>query len=447
MFSLIELYFFLKLWCGDKQCSMKRRLAKLALASGVAVSPGLACAQQVGAGSSIVVDPQLARSDVAGGRIEPAFQPRAIPIGPLFAQAGVSVVGGYESNVFNRPDARADAALNLAPRLLLQADLPRHELSFAATGSFRRFARLESENSEEFDLRGKGQFDLAEQQAISGSIEYAREIEPRSSAGSFANAAEPVSFRRFAAQIEARLALGRLRLVPQLDYRRTDYSPLELEGGGEASQSFRDTRTLQGKIAIEYDFTGLLSGFVAGTATDVDSTKAPAAQQRDSRGYSALAGLRGDISPVIFGEVGVGYQSRSYRLPRYRDFAGITFSADLQWYVTPLLTLRAQAQQVFENSGRPEVAGILSDKVTISAYYDPLRNLRLSASGSFVYNKYREVDTRAYRKSARLQAQYLINRGLSIGSYLSFLRQDVRGQAIVNEFTSFGAGVGMTLAL
>lgn len=426
---------------------MKKRLVRLALASGTVVSPGPAFAQSIGAGSSIVIDPQLERDDVAGARMEPAFQPRQIRIGPVFAQAGISVVGGYDSNVFNQPQSRSDAALTFAPTLSLKADLPRHELSFVALGSVRRLARQQSENSEEFGLKGKAQFDLTERQAILASIDYSHEVEPRSSVGSVANAAEPVSFRRFASEIGARLQLGALRLVPQLGYRRADYAPVELADGGAVSQSFRDTRTIQGDLAIEYDFTGLGSGFASASVSDVESTEAPAEQRRDSRSYSVMVGVRGDLSPVLFGEIGAGYQARHYKLPRYRDFEGATFRADVQWYVTPLMTLRLQAGRTFQNSGNPIVAGILSDKVTISAYYDPLRNLRISLSGSCDHNKYREVSTRAERTSARVQAQYLVNRTLSVGAYASFLHQDVRGEPIVNEFTSFGAGVGMTLAL
>jgi hypothetical protein len=425
---------------------MKGRLAKLVLASGAVASPGIAWAQ-AGAGSPIVIDPWLDRGDVAGARTEPAFQPRAIHIGPLFALPSVSVLGGYESNVFNRAEARPDAVLRIVPRLTLQADLPRHDLSFAAVGSFRRFARQQSENSEAFSLRSKGRIDLAEGQSIEGAVEYAHEIEPRSSAGSAVDAAEPVSFRRFAAELGARLQRGDWHLVPGASFARTDYSPLERMGGGETTQDFRDARTAQGRLAIEYDFTGLVSGFAEGRLTDVDSTLAPSSQRRDSRGYSVMAGLRGTVTPVIFAEVGLGYESRDYELPRYRDFGGITFRADVQWYVTPLVTLRLEAGQRFENSGNPEVAGILSDKVTISGYYDPLRNLRFGVSAGFDYNRYRELGTRAYRKSVGIQAQYLLNRALSIGAHASFLRQDVRGPAIVNEFTSFGAGVGMTLAL
>ncbi|HKT85071.1 MAG TPA: outer membrane beta-barrel protein [Novosphingobium sp.] len=407
----------------------------------------MAFAQAIGASSSIVIDPELARNDVAGARIDPAFQRDPIRVGPLFAQAGFSVVGGYESNVFNRPQAESDAVVSLAPRLTLQADLPRHDLSFAAVGRLRRFARQQSENSEEFGLNGKGQLDLAEQQAMLASIDYSHEIEPRSSVGSVADAAEPASFRRFASEFGARLQFGALRLVPQVGFRRADYVPLELAQGGAVNQSFRNTRTFHGELSIEYDFTGFVSGFASGSVSDVDSPDAPAERRRDSRSYSVSVGLRGDLSPLIFGEIGVGYQARHYKLPRYRDFEGATFRADVQWYLTPLVTLRLQAARAFENSGNPLVAGILSDKATISAYYDPLRNLRISLSGSCDVNKYREVSTRAFRASVRLQAQYLVNRSLSIGAYTSFLRQNVRGQPIVNEFTSFGAGIGMTLAL
>ncbi len=426
---------------------MSRGLAKLVLVAGAAVSPALAFGQQVGVGSSIVIDPQLDRDDVAGARIEPAFQPRPIHVGPLFGRASVSVVGGYDSNVFNSPDARSDAALSVVPRLSFETDLPRHELSLAAVGSIRRFARQKSENSEEFDLRAKGQFDVTDRQALTASVNFAHQIEPRSSAGSIANAAKPVGFSRLAAELGARFQFGRLRVAPQATYRQTDYSSVALTDGGEASQAFRDTRAVQGKLAIEYDFTGLVSGFVSGAANDVKSTSAPAAERRDSRSYSVVVGVKGEISPLLFGEVGVGYQSRNYSLPRYRDFGGVTVHADLQWYVTPLLTLRLQGGQTFENSGNSEVAGILSHKATLSAYYDPLRNLRVGLSGTFDYNRYRDIDTRAQRMSGRIQAQYLVNRTLSLGAYASFLRQDVRGRPIVNEFTSFGAGVGMTLAL
>src|SRR3546814_17650777 len=76
---------------------------------------------------------------------------------------------------------------------------------------------------------------------------------------------------------------------------------------------------------------------LSGSVSDVASSDAPVEQRRDSRSYSVPVGARGDLTSVIFGEIGVGYQARHYKSARYRDFEGATFSADVRLYVTRLM--------------------------------------------------------------------------------------------------------------
>lgn len=409
------------------------------------MAPTLAFAQSVGAGTSIVIDPRFDRDDVAGTRIEPAYKPRPILVGPVFAQPGISIVGGYDGNVFNRPDAQAAALVTVMPSLALRTNFPRNEVRLSASGALRRFSRYQTENSEEYALNANGRLDIGARQAIMISVSFDHLIEPRSSAGSVPDAAEPVSYDRFLANVGPSLNIGHFRLAPSIQYERVGYDAVALAGGGRADQSFRDTRAMRGGVRIDYDFSGLVSAFTEGAYEDIDSTSAPASLQRGSHNYTAMAGLRGQLSPVISGEVGAGYQSRDYTLPAYRDFQGVTFRADLQWYVTPLMTLRVQANRSFRNSGDRQVGGILTDAFTLSAYYDPLRNLRFSLTAGIEHGDFGDVDTRTWRKSARLQAQYRVNRSLSIGGYARVLRQDVSGVPLVNAFTSFSAGIGITV--
>lgn len=433
------------IFCEGEEYGMKGRFARIALSSGAVMAPTLAWAQAIGAGTSIVIEPQLDRDDVAGSRVEPAYQPRPIPVGPVFAQPSLSVVGEYESNVFNRPDAEGAAVAMVMPSLILRTDLPRHEVKLSAAGTVRRFSRHTSEDSEEFALDADGRLDLGTRQTVKASIDFSHLIEPRSSAGSVADAAEPVSYGRFAANLGVGIDIGKFRIVPGAGYERIDYDPVTLTSGGRGDQSFRDTRSLRSEVRIDYDFSGLTSAFVSGSYEDITSTSAPAALRRDSRSYTVLAGVRGQLSPVISGELGVGYQSRDYALPTYRDFGGLTYRADLQWYVTPLMTLRAQASRTFRNSGDRRVGGVLTDAVALSAYYDLLPNLRLSAEAGLEHGDFGDVDTRTWRKSMRLQAQYRVSPGLSVGGYLRFLRQDVSGVRLVYPFTSFSAGLGITV--
>lgn len=425
---------------------MQLRIIRLAFLSGVCALPIQAAAQSVGAGASIVVEPQLDRSDVAGGRAEPGFEPRPIAVGPLQAFPQISVIGGYTTNVFNRSPADGDALLTVIPSLLLKADLPRHDFSMTAAGALRRLAQNSAENSEEFDLQARGRLDFAEDRAALVSLAYAHLVEPRSTAATVANAAEPASYNRLEGRLGTQLGFGRISVIPAATYQRIDYDAISLSGGGQARQSFRDARVWRGDLRIEYQFSGLVSAFASGSYSDINSTSAPATQKRDAHNISVMGGIRGDLSPVLSGEIGVGYQAREYALPAFRDFSGLTFNADLQWYVTPLVTLRGQVTREFRNSGDIRVAGILADTATFSAFYDPLRNLRLSLSAELGRDDYRETDTWAWRKSFRAKAQYRLNRQFSIGGYAGLQRQDVGGTPLVSEFTAFVAGVGVTVA-
>lgn len=409
------------------------------------MAPTLALAQTVGAGTAIVIEPQLDRDDVAGARIEPLYRPRPILIGPVFAQPSLSVAAGYDSNVFNRPDAKGAAIATAMPSLELRADLPRHALEASAAGTVRRFSRYTTENSEEFRLRGGGRIDMGARDALRASVEYAHLIEPRSTSGAALDAAEPVSYERLAAEAGARIELGRLRIAPVFGYERLRYDSVALIEGGEVDQSFRDTRSLRGEVRIDYDLSGLLAGFVMAGCEDIDSLSAPDALRRDAHDCQGVAGLRGRITPVISGELSVGYRTRDYANPAFRDFEGMTFRADVQWYVTPLATVRAQASRTFRNSGNLRAGAILTDSFTLTAYYDPLRNLRFSLAAGLERGDFGDADTRIWRKSVRLRGQYRVRRSISVGVYFDFTRQDVHGTPLVTPFTSVGAGIGITI--
>ena len=424
---------------------MKGQLVRLAWATGAATAPSLAAAQAGGAGPMIAIEPVLDRDDVAGTRVEPAYQPQPVRMGPVLARPGLSVVTQYLSNTFNRPDARAAAVVSVMPSLELSTDLPRHQLGLSASGTVRRFSQHQTENSEEFALAGDGRYDFGAHHDLRASAEFARRIEPRSTAGSIPDAAEPASYDRRSAELAMNLDFAAVRLVPALRYERLDYRDVALSGGGTADMHFRDTRSVRADLRIEYRLTGMLSAFATAAREDVDSPSPTAVLRRDAHDPTLIAGLRGAVSPVMSGEIGIGYRRRAYAQPELRDFRGLTFRADLQWYVTPLLTLRAQADRSFRNSGNPAVGAILADRFAFSAFHDPLCNLRLAAMAELERGRFDDVRTRTWRKTLQLRAQFRVNRTIAFGGFLGLVRQDVSGPPVVVPFTAFTAGLGMTI--
>lgn len=424
---------------------MKRHVRLLAFSVGLLAVPGTAMAQDIGDNSAIVIAPQLAREDAAGARFEPEFSPQPILSGPLVINASLSMAGGYDTNVRDADDSEGDAVATLTPRIQLRANTQRHLAQITAIGNFRRFTSLSTENSESYALTAQTRLDFADNNSVFANGGFRQEIEPRSSLGTIADAAEPVSYRRVEGQIGAQWAFGALSLRPSAHFEESDYADLDLLTGTSTDQSFRDTRRLGGDLAIGYQLSGLLSAFTAASYDDTESVNPAPNAARDAQDWSVVAGLRGELGPLITAQVSAGYRSRDFALGRYLDFEGLTYRADVQWFVTPLVTLRFEASQNFLNSGNTQVAGILSNRFSVSGYYDPLRNLRLAATATFEHNEFRETDTTASRPSLQLQAQYRLNRHVAVGGFAGMRNQDVSGAAIVQDFNSFSAGFGVTL--
>lgn len=422
---------------------MRRMIGGL-LTCGAALTPNMSIAQ-TSTSASIIVAEELDRLDAAGARIEPAFQPIPLHLGAFAIQPAVSFINGFSSNVFNRRGAQQDTSAIVIPAVRINADFAPYRLDIHAGGTLRRFAKFTSENSEEFNISSEGAFLLSNSDQIVASIGFARLIEPRSSAGTVSDAAEPLSYNRLEGKVGSGLQLGKFRLAPSFSYQGLHYARLSLRDGSKTDQSFRNAQSIRGDIRISYDFSDMFSAFASGTLSKIRSTSASEDIRRDAQGLSALIGVKGEVTPLLSGEVGFGYQSRRYELPIYRDFSGITFTADLQWYVTPLTTLRLQADRTFQNSGYREVAGILTDSLTLTAYHDLLRNLRLSLSAALERGRYREVDTRTIRQTLRFNTEYRLNPRLSVGGYILFISQDVEGAPLVSAFTSASAGIGITV--
>ncbi len=422
-----------------------KAIGQIAVALPVLCAPTALMAQEIGGANSIVINPQLDRSDAAGARNEPEFEPQPLRAGPFILQPSLSVVGGYNSNVLNSANELSDAVLTITPRLTARADTPLHLFEVTATGFIRRFASFETENSEEFNVASRSRYDFTEESSLFANASYSQNIEPRSSFTANPNAAEPVSYTNTAGQVGATIGLGSLELRPSVSLATRDYSTLDLIGGGSADLSFRDSRRLGGSLSVGYRVSPMVSVFAAGNVTDVESRNPLPGLDRGAQDLSLVGGVRGELTPVLSGEVAVGYRKREYDLALFRDFGGLTYRADLQYFPTQLLTIRLQAQQVFQNSGNVQVAGILSNRFTVTAYYDPLRNVRVSAQAGYEINDFREADTDASRPSVRIAGEYRFNPNVSVGAYAGVLRQDVSGVLALQEFTSFSAGFGVTL--
>lgn len=426
-----------------------RAMRKIILAGAASVATLLTShsvlAQEVIGTSSVVIEPGLSRQDAAGMRQEREYDSTPIDAGAFLLAPSISAVTSYDSNILNRSNSLGDGVLVLAPRLNARANTSRHLLELSTNAVIRRFRNTSSENSEQFGFRGRSVFDLSEGNELFANASYSREIEPRSSVGNIANAAETVSYNWLQTELGGTFSLGDISVTPSASYRRLNYRDLDLTTGNTLDLSFRDTRAFGGNLRVAYDLGGNFSVFSSAGYSESKSINPVPGTERGSQTLTVLAGIRGDISPLVTGEVAIGYRDRDYDSPQFLGYEGITYRANIEWYPTQLVSFSFDAEQRFINGGTTQVAGILSNRFSANAYYDPLRNLRIAATAALIANDYREIDTTATRPSMRLQAQYRLTPNVSLGMYASYMWQDVSGTPIVNDFNSFSAGIGVSL--
>lgn len=387
----------------------------------------------------------LFRSDAAGVRIEPQFEPRPIQLGPIQADVRLTTQAVVDSNIFKTPrNETSEAYIVAMPSVRMVGSFGLHRVNFSASGDLKRYARTTRENNETFDISLGGQADLGPETRMTWRTQYAREVESRGSAG-----VNDVDIEAGEADIiqsawSARTSFGRLTVATSAGIVRRSYKPLLLATGKTLDQSFRDTRTWSVGPRANFALTPATAIFVSGAATKNTSVNRALSTLRDSSSFALLGGLRTESDGLIIGEVGIGWRGQNFQNPLFKGYRGFTYDVTLDWYPTPLVSFRLQGGQDVANSGLASVGGILRRSTTLNGYYDPLRKLRLNIGIDYQRDVYREIGlvTNTYTNS--LTARYLIGRQLSASSFIRLQWKDTSNRLQLGGYTSVAGGLAVT---
>lgn len=390
-------------------------------------------------------DTTLFRSDAAGVRVEPGFEASPLTLGPLVADIKLATQTAYQSNV-RRTEAGAvgDVVFALTPSLRISSQFGSHTAAVSARANIRRYARLASENAETLDLTFSGRIDLGHQSHATFRTQYARDVEPRGSSGVNMLTAGLSRFQLLQSSYAVGTEFGPLGVSAAGGVVERTYLPLDRTAGGVIDQSFRDTRTFLVAPRISYSVASVASVFIGGSATANRSLNRAADARRDSNGYAILGGVRSDSRELIVGEIGVGWRGQTYRNPAFIDYRGLTYDATVDWYPTRLVSLRLAAGQDIVNSGVAQVAGIVRRNLGLTAYYDPLRRLRLSVELGQEHDRYREIGLTTDTNTLVLTGRYLVNRHLTASAFGRYDTRNSSRQASLTGFSGFAIGFGLT---
>ncbi|WP_181883596.1 outer membrane beta-barrel protein [Sphingorhabdus pulchriflava] len=346
----------------------------------------------------------------------------------------------YDDNVYNNSQSKLDdLVLSFRPRSTIRTDLQRHEFSLTSGADIRRYADIKGENSEQFDIQGKGRFDLAERTEVIVDAGLRRGIEQRGTAGDQFLTDEPVAFNRKFGGLRVRREGGFLELMAEGRIAETRYRDTKINGL-PFDLSERDSTVTRARIRSSAPTSHYSRVFVEASINKVDySNSLPT--QRDSDGYGVLAGMLLRLTSLVNLEVGVGYMRQKFDNPSVKDVSDVNFHLQVEWTPRADWQITAAADRVIDPSFRLDAPAIVHSDFSLEARKALGDRTLVSAELGISDEKYQGSGRKDMRFHASARAHYRLIDNVGLVAGVGWRKQD--GNALGRDY----AGITVTLGV
>ena len=374
----------------------------------------------------------------------PGYDTIPFRFGSLLVTPSLQASLEYNDNLLASSAVSEKAAvLSLVPTVFLKSDWSRNYLQAYANADIDRYTGHSAENRNQWQLGTRGRFDIDQATSIQAGGSAERKVELRTAATAPATD-RPISYNDEAVFLGATKAFNRLRVIGYGNFDNKTYNDAT-QNGIAIDQKFRNRETLSFNGQAEY---ALLPGYSLLVTAQVDhrnSTHGTVINpQRDSNGIDIQAGASFDIGGLATGSLTAGYIRRKYDNPFYGNVSDPTFAANIEYYATPLITVRLAAGRTVEDSTVGGAGGFLATTVAAHADYEFQRNVIFTAGGGLGFDNFKGIDRRDDRRNADASVRWLLNRALEVGVRYNLENQASSGLQPGRRFTVNRIGVSLT---
>jgi hypothetical protein len=415
---------------------------------------------QLPSATTVVALPSVTKPDAAGAsggnrqldtvtsRVRPEYDAAGIRTGVFLIFPEISSRIGYDSNVYRQKSGVSDAFGQLHAAVNARTDLSRHAVMVDGYVDQRLYDRYTTENALTYDAHVSGRLDFARGDSLTGEVRQTKAVVERGAAGEILTTREPIRYDLTLAGIEARKTFDRLsvRLGGTVSY--SDYHDAETPSGVPLDQQFRDLTLYQAHVDAGYALAAGPEIFVSVTGEARRYRVVAPPIIRDANSIEILAGLRSDITPLLRGQVSIGYLRPDFKDPTIRSRGALGIDIALDYLVTPLTTLKATVRRELRNVASATAPAALVTQAEAGVDHELLRNLLVSASVGYQYADYINSGGSVRRIIAGSTAQWLINRRIRFDLDLSYQRRTGAAQATASQqFDQVRGSVGFAYRL
>ncbi len=367
------------------------------------------------------------------------------PFGPVGDYAGsflikgaLEVGGGYDTNPARTNTPRSSGFYKVAPELMITSDWERHALVADLRGAFTGYGHdfnppagtvspaPISLDRPEFNGHVDGRLDVSRDTHLIGQGRLIVGTDNPGSPNIQAGLTKYPLFTTtgFSGGIDQ--SFNRLQVTAVGNFDRTVYQDSQLTDGTSDSNKDRNYNQYGGVGRVSYELKPGLKPFVEieGDTRVHDVPVDRYLYLRGSNGGYAKGGTSFELTRLLTGEISIGYATRTYVDPRLEKLGGLLTTASLVWTVTPLTTVKFNADTQISESPLPGVSGVFTRTYTAEVDHDFRR--WLTAIGKFTYGTY---DYQGSGRSDRLNSIegnliYKLNRSVWVKGQLRYDKLD-----------------------
>lgn len=419
---------------------------------GTRVAPlamGLLMASTLGVAAQDTLDAGTELRDVRGQsvmeRARPGYDAAGIRAGGFMVYPEASVTGSFDDNIYaSENNEEEDFITTLAARVTVSSTWSRHALSLRGGISQELYADNSDEDRFNWNVKGGGQIDVTSSTALTGAIGYAQLHEDRGDPSSPAAASEPVEYNLFSTEAGLAQRFNRVTVSLGGEYLDYDYDDTTSVGGAPIDQDFRDREHFIERLRVAYSLSPDTNIFVEGQLDQRQYDQQPPAVplNRDSDGWQAVVGSEFRLTNLAQGGVYAGYQEREYDDPTLANTDGLTYGANVDWFVTPLTTVTFTADASVQETTVAGASGYDRQQFGVDVDHELMRNIILSGGLSYANNDFNDSGREDDIIGASAGLTYLLNRNFDV--MLGYTYTDRDSSAAGSSYTRNVVGLTLT---
>lgn len=361
-------------------------------------------------------------------RVRPGYDAVGVRAGAFTVFPEASVTGTFSDNIYaTDTNTESDFITTLAARVSAVSTWSRHSLNLRAGLAQQLYADNTDEDRLDWDAGANGRIDITRSTNISGGLSFAQLHEDRGAPNAPGGAAEPAEYTVFEGNVSLNHRFNRVTSRIGATYADYDYDDVPAVGGGAPiDQDVRDREEFTQLLRLGYDVSPDTNVYIQGTLNQREYDQKPpvVALNRDSDGYAVVAGADFRLTNLAQGGVYAGYQTQDYDDPTLPEIDGVAFGANVDWFVTPLTTVRFEAASAIEETIAAGASGFTDNSAGVRIDHELMRNVILGANASFANQNYEGIARDDDVTRAGLSVDYLLNRNLSLRVGYDFTDRD-----------------------